>query len=106
MKDAAEDPSPPSSSAPPSSVHCTMTSGEACAHYMDMVWDDREELFRVVQDDAAYNLKLLEEHRRAKEQLDARRAIALGVDVMEQAMMLESFHSVREISLARWQYHQ
>ena len=46
-EDADDDaPAPPSyCSAPLSPVHCTFTIGEAHAHYMDMVWEEREEQF-------------------------------------------------------------
>ena len=55
----ADDPAPTPSSAPPSSVHCTMTIGEARAQYMDTVRQKREEQFREARADAAYNNHLL-----------------------------------------------
>ena len=59
MDDAVEDePGPSSSPAPPSAVHCTMTIGEARAHYMDMVREEPEDMFREAHADAAYNLQL------------------------------------------------
>src|SRR3989337_62554 len=45
-----DDPAPTPSSAPSSSVHCTMTIGEARAQYMDMVRPKREEQFWEAQD--------------------------------------------------------
>ena len=48
-----DDPAPTPSSAPSSSMHCTMTIGEA---------------------DAAYNHHLLQEHLQAEEQIAAERA--------------------------------
>ena len=57
MEDGADDePAPQSSSAPPSPVHCSMTIGEARAHYIDVV---REDQFWEAQADAAYNQHLL-----------------------------------------------
>ena len=69
-----DDPAPTPSSAPSSPVHCTMTIGEARAQYMGTVRQKREEQFWEVQDDAAYNHHLLQEHLRAKEQIAAERA--------------------------------
>ena len=54
-----DDPVPTPSSAPSSLVHFTMTIGEASAQYMDTVRQMREEQFREVQADAAYNHHLL-----------------------------------------------
>ncbi|KAE8779767.1 Sulfotransferase [Hordeum vulgare] len=84
MEDATEDdralPSstssvmPPSSSVvAPSSVNCTMTIGEANAHYMDMV---REECFWEAQADATYNHHLLQEHLLEEEELGTARRVA------------------------------
>jgi hypothetical protein len=68
MEDAANnEPAPPSSSAPPSLVHCTMTIRKACAQYMAMVQEEREKQFREAQADAAYNHHLLQEHLHAQE---------------------------------------
>ena len=36
-----DDPAPTPSSAPSSPVHCAMPIGEACAQYMDSVWQMR-----------------------------------------------------------------
>ncbi|XP_044318667.1 disease resistance protein PIK6-NP-like [Triticum aestivum] len=83
MEDAAKDePAPPSSLAPHSPVHCSVTIGKAWAHYMDTV---REEQFW---------------------ELATCRVIAPDADVAEQAKMLESYHSSREIHLTRWHYCQ
>ena len=50
-----DNPAPTPSSTPSSSVHCTMTIGEARAEYMDTVRQKRQEQFREAQADAAYN---------------------------------------------------
>ena len=63
-----DDPVPTPSSAPSSSVHCTMTIGEARAQYMDRVRQMREEQFREAQGDTAYK------HLWAEEQIAAERA--------------------------------
>ena len=110
---AADEPAPPSSSvppshssAPPSPVHCTLTIGEARAHYMDMVREEREEQFWEAQADASYNHQLLQEHLQAEEQLDAGRTVAPDADLAEQEALLQSYRSSREIRLARWRYRQ
>lgn len=62
MEDAADDePVPPSLPA-----NAGITMGEARAHYMDMVLEEREALFRQAHADQEYNLCLLDEHRRAE----------------------------------------
>uniref|UniRef100_M8AXY0 Uncharacterized protein n=1 Tax=Aegilops tauschii TaxID=37682 RepID=M8AXY0_AEGTA len=85
---AADEPASASSSTLPSPVHCTMTIGEAHARYMDMVREEREEQFREVQADAAYNHQLPQEHLQVEEQL-AGRAIAPDEDLAEQAALLD-----------------
>ena len=69
-----DDLAPTPSSASSSPVHCTMTIGEARAQYMDSVRQMRQEQFREVQADAAYNHHLLQEHLQAEEQIAAERA--------------------------------
>ncbi|KAE8775827.1 Peroxisomal biogenesis factor 3 [Hordeum vulgare] len=84
--------SPPFSSTMPSSlVHCTMTIYEACAHYMDMVW---EEPLWEARDDAAYKHLLLKEHLQTEERLGVGRAVAPFTDLAEQEALLESYHSI------------
>ena len=88
-----DDLAPNPSSAPSSPVHCTMTIGEAHAQYMDTVRQKREEQFREVQADAAYNHHLLQQHLQAEEQIAA-----------EQEALLDSYRSAREGHLERWRY--
>ena len=57
-----DNPAPTTSSAPSSSVHCTMTIGEARAQYMDRVRQMREEQFREARADAAYNHQIGRAH--------------------------------------------
>ncbi|KAE8807943.1 Sulfotransferase [Hordeum vulgare] len=71
MKDATDEESaPPSSSTRSSSMHCIMTIGEVCAHFMDMVGNEREEQFREAHVDVGYNLHLLEKHWQVEQQLN------------------------------------
>ena len=64
-----DDPAPTPSSVPSLLVHCTMTIGEVCAQYMDTVRQKRQEQFREVQTDAAYNHHLLQGHLQAEKQI-------------------------------------
>lgn len=70
-----------------------MTIGVAHSHYMYMVRYKREEQLREALADAAYNLRFLEEHRQAEEQLDEGEAIAPGADMKKQGALLESYRS-------------
>src|SRR3954462_11837602 len=88
-----DDPAPTPSSTPSSSVHCTMTIGEARAQYMDSVRQMRQEQFREVQADAAYTHHLLQEHLQEEEQIAA-----------EQEVLLDSYRSARKGRLERWRY--
>ena len=83
-----DDPTPTPSSVPSSSVHCTMTIGEARAQFMGRVRQIREEQFREAQAGAAYYHHLLQEHLQAEEQFAAERA--------EQEALLDSYRSARE----------
>ena len=55
-------------------MHCTMTIREARAQYMDMVRQKRQEQFREVQAETAYNHHLLQQPLQAEEQIAAERA--------------------------------
>ncbi|KAE8802704.1 peroxisomal biogenesis factor 3 [Hordeum vulgare] len=72
-------------------MHCTMTIGEARAHYMDMVREERQEQFQKARVTAAYNHHLFQEHQQAEEHLSVGRVIMLESDLVEQAMLLESY---------------
>ena len=56
-------------------------------------------MFRQTRADKEYNLCLPEEHPRAEEQLAAGTGIVVDVDVVEQAMLLQSYRSARDIRL-------
>ena len=73
-----------------------MNIGEAHAQYMDSVRQMRQEQFREVQADAAYNHHLLQEHLQAEEKITAERA--------DQEALLNLYRSAREGRLERWQY--
>jgi hypothetical protein len=77
--DAPKDETPHSSS-----VCAGLTIGEACAHYTDIPREEEGAKFRQTLADQAYNLDLLEEHRRAEEQLAVGTTIVPDVDVAEQ----------------------
>ncbi|KAE8798505.1 hypothetical protein D1007_26180 [Hordeum vulgare] len=65
-----------------------------------MVQEEREANFRQAQGDQAYNLHLLDEHRRTEEQHDAGTTITLDVDATKQEVLLDSYRSARDICRA------
>ena len=97
MEDAKED-----ESTAPSPVHAGITIGEARAHYMDMVLEEREAKFQRAQADEAYNLHPLDEHRCTDEQLVAGTAIVSDVDAAEKKALVDSYRTAREIRHNRW----
>lgn len=83
--------------------HCTLTIDETSAHYVDMLWEEREGQFREVHVDAACNHHLLQEHLQMEERL-AGRAVPPNADMVEQEALLESYRTARHIHLASWRY--